>query len=512
MKPKRQILFMMTDTTRHDMVGCYGNKAMKTPNLDELASQGVRFSRAYTTQPVCGPARSCIFTGLYPHGTGSFTNTVPLWQGVKTIGEYLQGAGIHTALIGKWHLDGGDYFGNGICPPGYDPAYWFDMRCYLEQMSEEDRRKSRKEATSLEGGGIPAEFTFGHQICDKAIDFVKKYKDEDFFLTISLDEPHGPYLCPEPYASMYKDYEMPITPAHRDDLSEKPEFEKLWGARRLHEDKQHLHLNPSLFFGCNSFADSEMGRVMHLVQELCPDAMIVYTSDHGEALDAHSLDLKGPSVYEEIAHIPLIIRGGACMQAPAGAVYDSVASHVDLVPTFLDYYGIEIPPSLSGVSMRSIIEHPEGKPLHKYVMCEFHRYEIDHDGFGGLQFMRAAIGDRYKLAEFLTDSDELFDDQADPYEVHNFINDPSYAQVRDEMHEYLMQRMNDTRDPFRGYQWRCRPWNTKDKKDWECDGYTRQRPSGKGELVQLDYDTGMEITETVRYKRKANGFADKDKA
>ena len=162
--------------------------------------------------------------------------------------------------------------------------------------------------------------------------------------------------------------------------------------------------------------------------------------------------------------------------------------------------------------MRSIIEHPEGKPLHKYVMCEFHRYEIDHDGFGGLQFMRAAIGDRYKLAEFLTDSDELFDDQADPYEVHNFINDPSYAQVRDEMHEYLMQRMNDTRDPFRGYQWRCRPWNTKDQKDWECDGYTRQRPSGKGELVQLDYDTGMEITETVRYKRKANGFADKGKA
>ena len=84
---KRQIVFLMTDTTRFDMLGAYGNKDMKTPNLDKLASEGMRFDRAYTTQPVCGPARSCIFTGLYPHGTGSFTNSVPLWQGVKTISE-----------------------------------------------------------------------------------------------------------------------------------------------------------------------------------------------------------------------------------------------------------------------------------------------------------------------------------------------------------------------------------------------------------------------------------------
>ena len=71
---KRQIVFLMTDTTRFDMMGAYGNKEMKTPNLDALAQSGVRFDRAYSTQPVCGPARSCIFTGIYPHGTGSFIN------------------------------------------------------------------------------------------------------------------------------------------------------------------------------------------------------------------------------------------------------------------------------------------------------------------------------------------------------------------------------------------------------------------------------------------------------
>lgn len=499
---KRQIVFLMTDTTRFDMLGCYGNPAMKTPNLDKLAEEGVRFEKAYSTQPVCGPARSCIFTGLYPHGTGSFTNTVPLWQGVKTIGEYLEPEGIHTGYIGKWHLDGGDYFGNGVCAPGYDPDYWYDMRNYLDELTVEERLRSRKAASSLDENGIEAGFTFGHRICNRAVDFIEKFKDEDFFLTVSLDEPHDPFLCPEPFASMYKDYQMPITEDYFDTLEEKPELERLWAAGREKEDKHGMCLSPQLFMGCNSFADYELGRVIEAVKKNAPDAMIVYTSDHGEALDSHSLRLKGPSVYESISHIPMIFAGGD-FKPPVGTVYPSVASHVDLVPTFLDYYGVEIHPALSGKSMRPIISNPQGEKLRDEVFVEFHRYEIDHDGFGGLQFMRAAISDRYKLAEFLTDTDELIDTERDPAENHNYILDPEYEEVRDHLHEALMTMMNDTRDPFRGYQWRCRYWNKKATKDWECDGYTRQRPSGKGELIQLDYDTGLEIKETVRFKRKS---------
>jgi len=229
----------------------------------------------------------------------------------------------------------------------------------------------------------------------------------------------------------------------------------------------------------------------------------MYTSDHGEALEAHSLTRKGPSVYEEIAHVPLLIRGGAYCPSPKRAVYSSVASHIDVVPTILDYFGMPILPSLSGTSMRAVIEHPDGPRLHEAVFVEFHRYEIDHDGFGGIQLMRAAISDRYKLAEFLLEAtDEFFDRESDPYEVKNFIDDPAHKEARDHLQELLLAFMNDTRDPFRGYQWRCRPWNPV-VKDWECDGCTRQRPSGPGELIQLDYDTGMEITETIRRKKKA---------
>lgn len=120
----RQFILIMTDTTRKDMVGAYGiEPRMKTPNLDKLAEQGLRYDNAYTCQPVCGPARSAIFTGTFPHSNGMVTNCVPLGDNVKTIGQRLRDNGIQAAYVGKWHLDGGDYFGLGRCPDGWDPDY-----------------------------------------------------------------------------------------------------------------------------------------------------------------------------------------------------------------------------------------------------------------------------------------------------------------------------------------------------------------------------------------------------
>ena len=141
---KKQLVFIMTDTQRFDMCSCYGkNKGLETPNIDALAASGVRYERAYTTQPVCGPARSGLFTGTYPAWNGSWANGMALGDNVKTIGQRLRDNGYHCAYIGKWHLDGTDYFGNGFCPDGWDEEYWYDMRRYLEEMSEDERIMSR---------------------------------------------------------------------------------------------------------------------------------------------------------------------------------------------------------------------------------------------------------------------------------------------------------------------------------------------------------------------------------
>ena len=168
MRMKRQIVWLMTDTTRYDMLGCYGFGEMRTPNLDALAREGVRFERAYSAQPVCGPARSTLFTGLFPHENGSWGNSMPLGQDVQTLGQRLSGHGIPCAFIGKWHLDGGDYFGYGICPPGWDPEYWYDMKCY-------------------NGRHLPVQYalqTNGYAVSDEMIAFFARH---GFLLGVSLD-------------------------------------------------------------------------------------------------------------------------------------------------------------------------------------------------------------------------------------------------------------------------------------------------------------------------------------
>lgn len=166
-----KVVFLMTDTQRYDMVNANVSTGLHTPSLDRLAARGMRFTRAYTTQPVCQPARCGLFTGLYPHSCNSWTNSAALSADVHTIGRRLQDHGVRTAYVGKWHLDGGDYFGLGRCPDGWDPDYWYDMRNYLEELTPEERRASRRSATMEETSDVPAEFTYAYRCTDRAIRF-----------------------------------------------------------------------------------------------------------------------------------------------------------------------------------------------------------------------------------------------------------------------------------------------------------------------------------------------------
>ena len=237
---KRQVILIMTDTTRKDMLGCYGNEAMKTPNLDRLAERGIRYENAYTCQPVCGPARSAVFTGTFPHTNGMVTNSIAMGDNVKTLGQRLTDQGIHCGYVGKWHLDGGDYFGLGRCPEGWDPKYWYDMKCYLEELTEEERRKSRHSKTSFDDD-MREEFTYAHRCSDRAIRFLEEYRDQDFFLSVSYDEPHGPSLCPKPYNTMYNGFKFEDHPGFEDDLEDKPLMQRLWAGNMLHAPKEEIN-------------------------------------------------------------------------------------------------------------------------------------------------------------------------------------------------------------------------------------------------------------------------------
>jgi uncharacterized sulfatase len=497
MKKARRIILIMTDTQRTDMLGCYGNPDMKTPGLDRLASEGVRFDKAYTCQPVCGPARAAMFTGTYPHSNGAWGNSMALGDNVKTIGQRLRDNGIHAAYVGKWHLDGGDYFGLGRCPDGWDADYWYDMRNYLDELSEEERLRSRDPSLNRDPD-LTEDFTFGHRCSQRAIDFVSKHSTDDFFLVVSYDEPHHPFVCPKPFSEMYTGYAWPKSKNIWDSLENKPEHHRAWAGERLFEDKDALQITPADFLGCNSFIDYEIGRVIEAIDRHAPDALVIYTSDHGDFLSSHSLSGKGAAMYDEITHIPFIVRWPG--HAPSGSVCPHPVSHIDLVPTIMDAMDLLIPKLLEGASMLETFETPEVRP-NEAIFMEFSRYEIDHDSFGGFQPIRACTDGRFKLTINLLTSDELYDLDTDPEEMVNLIASPAHAQARDRLHDAILDWMNETRDPFRGYHWERRPWR-KDARPatWTYTNMTRQRENEEYEPRQLDYGTGLEMVKATRKK------------
>lgn len=497
----RKIVLIMTDTQRTDMLGCYGSPWMQTPNIDRLAGEGIRFEHGYTCQPVSGPARAALFTGTFPHINNGWANSMAPDLKTRHVGQRATNLGLHTAYIGKWHLDGGDYFGEGHCPEGWDPDYWYDMRKYLDELSPEERRISRKESTNHEGDGVDEAFTFGHRVSNRAVDFLENHGDEDFLLVASYDEPHDPYLCPRRFLDLHRDTEIPWRENMADPLTDKPEHHRVWAGRALEqEDRTQVPRKAQSFFACNSFVDYEIGRVLDAIDQYAPDALVIYLSDHGAMFHSHRLHGKGPAMYDEITRIPFIMRWPGVI-AP-GSVSTYPVSQIDIVPTILDIAGCRtMPPVLHGISMVPMLRDP-AQPVNDAVFMEFGRYEIDHDGFGGFQPVRCIRDRRYKLVINLLCTDELYDMENDPQEMINLIESPDHMEIRNALHDRLIDWMNRTRDPFRGYYWLRRPWRTDaPAATWAFTGYTRQREPEADEERQLDYDTGLPMEEATRPKK-----------
>ncbi len=497
---KKQFILIMTDSQRRDMISKCNERGenMHTPSLDRLCEEGLSFRSAYTTQPVCGPARAGLFTGTYPHTNGMLGNCMGLSQKSLTIGQRLSSQGIHTAYIGKWHLDGGDYFGDGICPEGWDKDYWYDMRNYLDELNDQDKMRSRSFATALEGEGIDESFTFGWRCTQKAIDFIQKHKDEDYFLVLSYDEPHHPFLAPKHF---FEPFDQPYLekPNQDMDFDSLPEHIRIWHQKHIEQGADNRAVG---LLGSNSFIDSQIGRVLAAAEREAEDAFILYTSDHGESVGSHGIFSKGPAMYEEIVNIPFIVKWKDRIKA--GQVTELPASHIDVVPTILDFYGLPVPKTLEGESLlkdftaADITERQEGRS----VFIEFNRYEVDHDGFGGFQPIRCAVKGKWKLVLNLLTQDELYHLESDPNEMHNLIDDLSAEGIRNELHEAILDWQNQTRDPLRGYYWEKRPWRRERQNvNWNCGGYSRSRYREEGEVNEIGYSSGVPITEETRLRR-----------
>jgi len=496
---RRQAVLFIVDTQGANCVGCYRPElALGTPHLDRFAAGGVRFDRAYTCAPVCGPARSALLTGLFPHSNGVLANDMAPHLDVPTLGQRLQSMGITTGYVGKWHRDGSDYFGDGRCPPGWDATFWFDGRNYLESLPDDTARELSRRVlapTDVAAHGITSEFTHAHRSVDRAIDFIRTHRNSDFFLVVSIDEPHHPWICPEPFASAFEDFLFPILNGC-DLLDDKPRSQREWASHTAHWESHLLRrdgqtwLHHPRHFACNSYSDFQVGRVLAGLYGETPQALVIYTSDHGDMFGGHRIHGQGPCVYDEIARVPLIVRWPN--EVPKDSVSNGPVSHVDLVPTFLEYFGAAAPNLLQGRSLLPQLRKPEQR-VNEQLFIEFNRFEIDHDGFGAFAPIRCVFDGRYKLAINLLDTDEFYDLADDPHEMRNRIADPSSAADRDRLHASLILWMNRTRDSLRGPHWSRRAWRElSNLSTW--GGPPRPRPFDEPWLPKtLLYDTGREI-------------------
>ncbi len=419
----KNIIFYFSDQQRWDTV----NEEV-TPNLMKLADEGVLFENSFTCQPVCGPARSCLQSGMYATETGCYTNGIALPQDITPLAEYFNRAGYQTAYIGKWHLGSDKYPGIGVhCEKTAIPKdrqgkyqYWRAADC-LEFTSH------GYDGYVFDGDGNKIDFTGYRADCinDFALEFLdKREKDKPFFLFVSQLEPHqqndrNRFEGYKETIEKYKDYPLP------NDLT------------FLKGDYKEMY--PDYISAINRL-DYNVGKLVAKLKQqgIYEDTIIIYTSDHGCHFKTRNMEYKR-SCHESSIHTPLIIKGGGF---EGGKRDNRLVSLIDLPPTMLSMAGIKTPPNFKGYDLTKETDDPETRRK-----CVFMQISESQCG-------RAVRTDRFMYSVkdlnptgYLHENskvyfeDYLYDLKKDPIEKHNLVKDPKYAHVRRELKYLLLEEI-----------------------------------------------------------------------
>lgn len=460
------VLFIISDDL-NNMLGCYGDRIAKTPNIDKLAARGVRFDRAYCAFPLCGPSRNALLTGLYPNSTGIFANQQIFRQTIPnqlSMPQAFRQAGYFAARIGKlYHYN----VPNSIGTNGHDdPASW-----ELElNPAGVDRLEEHPKIFSL----LPNQFggTLSWYASPKSDQFhtdgleaedaewvlerCAKRRDRPFFLAVGFFRPHTPYVSPKPYFDLYPEKDMPVVQGVKEDQadipppglgSHKKEHEKLTDDLRRQARQAYL--------ASISFMDAQVGKVVAALDRLglADNTIIVFTSDHGYHMGEHGLWQK-MSLFEESARVPLLIVAPGV--AKAGTAAKSPVSHIDLFPTLAELCGVKAPDNLQGQSLVPMLRDPNvvgrgwaitqvmrgGGPARASVTTNV--------GSNGPRFFGYTLRTprwRYTEWDEGRKGRELYDHDIDPRELTNLANLPDHAKTVEELSQQLRAAAKTTFPP-----------------------------------------------------------------
>jgi len=484
--PRPNFLLITSDQQHWNTLGCL-NPEISTPNLDRLASQGTLFSRAYCPNPTCTPTRASIVTGQYPSQHGAWSLGTKLPEEAHTVGEDLQAAGYHTALVGKAHFQpllGTEEFPSleaNRTPSGqptmHDLDFWREFHgpfygfqhIELARNHTDEFHVGQHYAIWMEENGctnwrdyfmppagsndsqrwkwlIPERYHYDAWIAERTRALMEEYRDrgEPFFLWASFLDPHPPYLVPEPWDTMYQPADLTLalaTPGEHDrnpphfgmTQEPHPDFSPwretghwIHGMHSHLQDRATLAQDAAVYYGMISLMDKYIGHVLNRLDALglAENTVVVFTTDHGHFLGHHGLIAKGPFHYEDLIKVPFLVRWPG--QVPAGVRSEALQSLIDLAPTFLALAGIPAPRRTTGVD-QSAVWRGEAPAARDHVIVE-NRHEPT------TIHVKTYVNQRYKLTVYYgRPYGELFDLQSDPGEINNLWSSSSDAALRSDL-------------------------------------------------------------------------------
>ena len=364
MPDRPNIILIMTDQQRGDCLGIEGHTALQTPNLDWIARTGTHFRRGYSECPSCIPARRCLMTGTAPAANGMVGYGGAEWYPAHTLAGELTKAGYQTEMIGKLHLQplhkrfGFEHMQLADATRGKDNEY---VEWLQKQHGRMDVDPGMAHGIASNGWvgrphHLPEEQMHTFWCIDRAMGFLKKRDPSaPFFLNISMIDPHPPLTPPSVYYDRYIDRELP-DPVVGDWA---PEFDGPQkgldpNASEICLDKHDMQCSRAAYYGMINFIDEQIGRLYQYASRALNDCLILFTSDHGEMLGDHNLFRK-TWPYEASARVPFIARAPRSWGLPSEVQCDSPVGIQDIMPTFLDAAGVDIPETCTGKSLLPIM-------------------------------------------------------------------------------------------------------------------------------------------------------------
>ncbi len=454
------IILIMTDQQRYDTVAATGAEHMITPNIDMLASEGVSFDNCFCTAPSCVPSRASFFNGQYPHALSVYNNGCP-WDASWV--EQLQGAGYHTANVGKMHT------------VPFDAACGFDQRFVVENkdrplhherprggfydewdkflnnsgVRKPSRVTYRDEHPEYETALGAYEWPLDEQyhpdtfVGNMAEWFIRERNSESpMFLQIGFPGPHPPYDPPARFLDMYDGVDVPVPDVTDAELSGQTPAQKTYREEMIdgNHDAVRWQADPTVeqlarlrgHYAANvTLIDEQIGRIMAALDDrgYLDDAIVVFTSDHGDCLGDHGHVQKW-TMYDEITRVPAIVCAPG--RLPEGQRVDGLVQQMDLAPMLFELAGVEFPGGRSAVSALPMVT--DGAPGRDAVFAE-HSADNVLKGVNFISMVRTAD---WKLVHYLDqDCGELYDLRTDPRETNNLWGCAHHASTQAELMETL---------------------------------------------------------------------------